>query len=647
MKKSPNAGLSGAVRVQQLKLSDLTMAEKHGKRMDATSRARRTSRDAPLSTTGLNLQKLHRYHLKDTFVPKAKSKAMHVIIQFPKDLVDGEKPALMLRHARAFVEDVFGPDAIFADRVDRDEKGRHIVDIFIAPKYMKITKHQQKIAVTMSRHLKALAVKHDRPTTPRGTGHALQDALFAYFRDVMKLPGVQRGSPKTIAGPDWLSAEQLREQELQEQRSELQRERSELERSARSVAEQEKQAASASEETEEKRRAAREDRDLAKAELEKAKRDADTRRREADAERERQAEADRMARTEMELQQAELLVSAANANSEAVAERDRAKKLAEQLESEKREISNAKAEIAATVAAGNLEREEGRQSREEAKQIKREALQERENAAARILLDQNQLALLERASDDEQGLNLRANGQAFTMNESEMTSEERKAYTSPWSKILHNMALKLAAILDRVREMTRQVRAREEVAEKRIAEAQQREHDAEKQALDSLASARKALADETSAMKLEKASHRAKTEALRGRESAIAAIADTAQLWSQVTQQLVSSPHRFDVSSSGALALTNAGRKEAPALEAILMKEPPDWVRTIAKQQRELSIATARAATRDVEAKQNAIRLKELIAKAGPVLSPKQEAFKVEANTALRQLGIPPTGIER
>ncbi len=194
MKKSPNAGLSGAVRVQQLKLSDLTMAEKHGKRMDATSRARCVSRDAPLSNTGLDLQRLHRYHLKDTFVPKAKSKAMHVIIQFPKDLVDGEKPALMLRHARAFVEDVFGPDAIFADRVDRDERGRHIVDVFVAPKYTKITKHQQKTAVTMSLHLKALAKKHNRPTTPRGTGHALQDALFAYFRDVMKLPGVQRGS---------------------------------------------------------------------------------------------------------------------------------------------------------------------------------------------------------------------------------------------------------------------------------------------------------------------------------------------------------------------------------------------------------------------------------------------------------------------
>lgn len=154
MKKSPNAGLSGAVRVQQLKLSDLTMAEKHGKRLDATSRARRISRDAPLTTTGLDLRKLHRHHLDKVYVPKAKSKAMHVIIQFPKDLVDGEAAALMLRHARAFVEDVFGPDSIFADRVDRDERGQHIVDVFVAPKYTKITKHQQKTAVTMSRHLK-------------------------------------------------------------------------------------------------------------------------------------------------------------------------------------------------------------------------------------------------------------------------------------------------------------------------------------------------------------------------------------------------------------------------------------------------------------------------------------------------------------
>lgn len=627
MKKSPNAGLSGAVRVQQLKLSDLTMAEKHGKRMDATSRARRISRDAPLSTTGLNLHELHRYHLKDVFVPKAKSKAMHVIIQFPKDLVDGEKPALMLRHARAFVEDVFGPDAIFADRVDRDERGRHIVDVFVAPKYTKITKHQQKTAVTMSRHLKALAVKHDRPTTPRGTGHALQDALFAYFRDVMNLPGVQRGSPKTIAGPDWLSAEQLRDQELQEQRSDLQRERSELERRSRSVADQEKQTASASEETETERRAARHDRDLAKAEIEGAIKDADAVRREADAERERQAEADRAARREMELQQAELLVSAANANSEAVAERARAKKLSQHMASEEQQLSIAKAEIAAMSAAARLERE---------------------SDAARRRLEQSQLGLLERASDDEQGLHLRANGQNFEMNEGKMTPDERQAYTSPWSNILRNMALKLAVVLDRIREMARRVREREQVANDRIAEAENRERDADRRALEIIAGDRKILNDQKAAFNLEQASHKSKLEALERRQVTLESSEKENRLWAVVTQMLVASTVKFEISPSGSLRLSDAEKLEAePAFVAFLKNEPPEWVKSVARQQRQVSTILTNLRQKESLAEKKVTELSNIVARLGPVLTNQQMAAAAVARKVIRQHGTPPQDMER
>ena len=217
MKKDAN-GMAGAVRIQQLKLADITRAEKHGKRLDQSSKSRAIYKDAPpLTTTGLNLRERFQEHVDGVFIPKAKAKAMHVIVQLPKDLVDGENAGHMLKHARAFVEGVFGKESIFGDRVDRDEKGRHVVDLFVAPIYIKKTKHTEKRAVSMSRDLKALATKYGRKTNVYETGRALQDALFDYLRNEMGLIGVQRGSSKLVPGPDWKSAEQLRDDELKEQ----------------------------------------------------------------------------------------------------------------------------------------------------------------------------------------------------------------------------------------------------------------------------------------------------------------------------------------------------------------------------------------------------------------------------------------------
>lgn len=220
--KKDAIGIAGAVRIQQLKLADLTRAERHGKRLDRSSKSRAIYKNAPpLTTTGLNLRERFQEHVDSVFIPKAKAKAMHVIVQLPKDLVDGENAEHMLKHARAFVEGVFGKESIFGDRVDRDEKGRHVVDLFVAPIYIKKTKHTEKRAVSMSRDLKALATKYGRKTNVYETGRALQDALFDYLRNDMKLIGVQRGSSKLVPGPDWKSAEQLRDNELKEKEARI------------------------------------------------------------------------------------------------------------------------------------------------------------------------------------------------------------------------------------------------------------------------------------------------------------------------------------------------------------------------------------------------------------------------------------------
>lgn len=209
------AGIAGAVRIKQLTIAGLTRAEQHGKRLDATGQDRAINDEPPVTTTGLHLGTLYKEHVEGAFIPKAKAKAMHLIIQFPKGLVDGDNAVAMLGHARAFAATVFGDQSVFGDRVDRDEKSQHVVDLFIAPRYEKVTKRASKPAISMTRHLKTLAREHGHPPVPAGIGRAVQDAWFNYLRDEMGLAKVQRGIAKQYPGSDWKSAEQLRCEELE------------------------------------------------------------------------------------------------------------------------------------------------------------------------------------------------------------------------------------------------------------------------------------------------------------------------------------------------------------------------------------------------------------------------------------------------
>lgn len=122
MKKSPVAGVAGAVRILELTLGDLTGAENHGKRLDKVGPLRAINHAPPLTTTGLDVVTLYHAHVEGALVPKARAKALQILIQFPKDLVDGDDAKTMLHHAREFAKKVFGDQAIFADRVDRDEE---------------------------------------------------------------------------------------------------------------------------------------------------------------------------------------------------------------------------------------------------------------------------------------------------------------------------------------------------------------------------------------------------------------------------------------------------------------------------------------------------------------------------------------------
>jgi hypothetical protein len=231
---SPVAGVAGAVRIQRLGGVALSAAEAHGKRLDVNGRGRVVREAETLSTTGLDLNALYDAHVEGAKVQKSATKALHMVMQFPADLVDGDDAELMLSHARTFAEEIFGASAIFADRVDRDEKSRHVVDLFLAPKYEKKTKRQSQTAISTSRDLKALATRYKRAPTLRGQGQALQDAWYEYLRDRLRLE-VKRGEPKKRPGPDWKSAEALEADRLKLEMQKLEQEREALQQKMEDV----------------------------------------------------------------------------------------------------------------------------------------------------------------------------------------------------------------------------------------------------------------------------------------------------------------------------------------------------------------------------------------------------------------------------
>jgi len=222
-RKSPVSGRSGSVRIQRLSGVALSAAEAHGKRLDRNGKARSVNDEPPITTTGLDLNDLYERHIEGdptdglgrAKVHKSTTKALHMLLQFPTDLVGGEDGERLLSHARRFAETVFGDAAIFADRVDRDEKSQHVVDLMLTPKYVKETKRSASYAVSTSVHLKKLAAKYGKAPTLRGQGQALQDAWFEYLRDAMGLD-VARGSAKTRPGDDWQTPEELEAERIRD-----------------------------------------------------------------------------------------------------------------------------------------------------------------------------------------------------------------------------------------------------------------------------------------------------------------------------------------------------------------------------------------------------------------------------------------------
>jgi len=210
-------------RIRPLNGPLLASAEKHGRREDQAA-IRRKVRDEPSLTwtpadiTGDPLALSDRLadHVAGAMVPKAKAKALHMLIKLPASVpVETEADArAALELMVQFAQDTYGGRAVFSARMDRDERSLNSVDLFLAPRYPKVTKRKSEEAISLTRFGKLLAKKRgieDRDNSAKGSMQAQGSALQDELADWLTARGyeAQRGVPKTQDGEDWRTPEMM------------------------------------------------------------------------------------------------------------------------------------------------------------------------------------------------------------------------------------------------------------------------------------------------------------------------------------------------------------------------------------------------------------------------------------------------------
>lgn len=196
--------MKAMIRVNSLTLGGsgpktLHSMEVHGKRADQTSKKRRVRDVAALVYNTLDLRQAYDTHMTGVRTNAGmKRPVLHAIIKFPNQLkIDASTEKKMLAAAVNFIDTTHGGHAVFAARLDRDEAGQHVVDVFYAPKYEKVTKTRKGDEVrtwwmSTTKHGKDLCEKHREEITsrnderkfttgPRQVGIALQSELYEYL----------------------------------------------------------------------------------------------------------------------------------------------------------------------------------------------------------------------------------------------------------------------------------------------------------------------------------------------------------------------------------------------------------------------------------------------------------------------------------
>lgn len=235
-----------SVRCSALNMSGLDAAEKHGKRLDKTSQGRRIRDADPLVFKTLDLRSAYEAHMEGVRQnTAAKRPVLHFILRFPPGLLEGDdvprrfavpdrqmRQVEMMRQAVRFINETHGGDAVFAARVDLDEEGETIVDVFASPRYEKRTKRTKPdepgvMWASATKFGRELTEKHQdeirrrhpdaKPgllSGPRMVGIALQSEFATFFERVNKVP-LEQKREKLSKKSDRLEVEQWRRLEIE------------------------------------------------------------------------------------------------------------------------------------------------------------------------------------------------------------------------------------------------------------------------------------------------------------------------------------------------------------------------------------------------------------------------------------------------
>ncbi len=221
----------------------LWAAERHGQRKDWISQKRRVRDEEPIVWKTLDLMDAYKKHVKGARMNKAlKSPVLHHLFQFPVTMNGGERPTrdqaeALVRCARGYIERVYGKDACFAARMDRDERGHWVVDTFSTPKYQKRSKRARPndpgvTWVSTTRHGKALCEKHRAEIErrhegkflngPRQVGIAMQSEWREYLNKRIKNLNLAPKAEKAAGPVDRLEPEEYK---LRQDRAKLEAEK--------------------------------------------------------------------------------------------------------------------------------------------------------------------------------------------------------------------------------------------------------------------------------------------------------------------------------------------------------------------------------------------------------------------------------------
>ncbi len=200
------------MRCAAINAGGLLAQERHGKRLDGSSQRRRVRDDEPHVYKTLDLCDAYERHMHGVKQNTGATKPiLHFIVRFPPELLEdgmtkgwsgmsrAERQGRMLRQAVAFINETHGGRAVFAARIDRDEEGETICDVFAAPVYEKRTKRTRPdeagaMWASATKFGRDLAEKHQdeirrrhpeaKPgllTGPRQVGIALQSEFAEFF----------------------------------------------------------------------------------------------------------------------------------------------------------------------------------------------------------------------------------------------------------------------------------------------------------------------------------------------------------------------------------------------------------------------------------------------------------------------------------